>query len=284
MDAILASSGRERRHLVAVLSRIQDRYHYLPEPVLRRVVETSDITAADIEGVSTFYARFRRRPAGRHTVRVCVGTACYVKGGENIYDAFRLALKIGERSDTDRDGLFTVEKAACLGCCMLAPVAQIDDAVYGHLSRQVVPAVLRDFLASRAAAAGDPGPIVAAGSAVRATRAEGAAAARSGQVAMCTCTSCRASGAGQVYDAFVREAKERRLGIEVRRSGCSGISYRSPVAEVLDSSGGAFRYAGITAADVAGILDRHFRAPGVVAGTLRAADRLLGRFIDDPGR
>ena len=165
VDDILASTGRERRHIVAVLSRIQDRYHYLPEEALRRVVETSGITAADIEGVSTFYARFRRKPAGRHTIRVCVGTACYVKGGENIYDAFRLALKIGDRSDTDRNGTFTIEKAACLGGCMLAPVVQIDDAVYGHLTRQAVPAVLRDFLASRAAATGDPGPSRPAGAA-----------------------------------------------------------------------------------------------------------------------
>jgi NADH:ubiquinone oxidoreductase subunit F (NADH-binding)/NADH:ubiquinone oxidoreductase subunit E/NAD-dependent dihydropyrimidine dehydrogenase PreA subunit len=281
VDAILASTGRERRHVVAVLSRIQDRYHYLPEQALRRVVETSGITAADIEGVSTFYARFRRKPAGRHTIRVCVGTACYVKGGENIYDAFRLALRIGERSDTDREGLFTVEKAACLGCCMLAPVAQIDDAVYGHLTRQMVPAVLRDFLASRAAAEGDPGPSRPRGAA--AGGSGGASCVPAGQVAMCTCTSCRASGAGAVFDAFVREAKERRLDVEVRRSGCSGISYRSPVAEVLDPSGGTFRYAGIAAADVPEILYRHFRAPGPVAGALRSVDRLLGRFIDDPG-
>ena len=273
VDAILASTGRERRHLVAVLSRIQDRYHYLPDEALRRVVETSGITAADIEGVSTFYARFRRKPAGRHTIRVCVGTACYVKGGENIYDAFRLALKIGDRSDTDRDGLFTVEKAACLGCCMLAPVAQIDDAVYGHLTRQVVPAVLRDFLASRAAAAGDPGP----------SRPAGASGSPAGHVAMCTCTSCRASGAGAVFDAFVREVKEQRLGVEVRRSGCSGISYRAPVVEVLAPSGETFRYAGIAAADVPEILHRHFRAATAVAGARRAVDRLLGRLIDDPG-
>jgi NADH-quinone oxidoreductase subunit F len=269
VDAMLASVGRERRHLVAVLSRIQVRYHYLPEEALRRIVETTSITAADIEGVSTFYTRFRRKPAGRHTIRVCVGTACYVKGGENIYDAFRLTLKIGERSDTDREGRFTVEKAACLGCCMLAPCAQIDDAVYGHLTRQMVPAVLRDFLASRAAAEGDPGP--------------SRPIAGAGQVAMCTCTSCRASGAGPVFDAFIREVKERRLAVEVRRSGCSGISYRAPVAEVIVPSGGAFRYAGIAAADVPAILDRHFPAATAVAGARRAVDRLLGRMIDDPG-
>jgi NADH-quinone oxidoreductase subunit F len=291
VDAILASTGSERRHLAAVLARIQDRYHYLPEEVLRRVVETSSITAADVEGVSTFYARFRGKPAGRHTIRVCVGTACYVKGGENIYDAFRLALRIGEKSDTDRDGLFTVEKAACLGCCMLAPCAQIDDAVYGHLTRQMVPAVLRDFLASRAAAADDPGPYAGARAWTTTTGAAGvapagtagAAPAPAGQVAMCTCTSCRASGAGPVYDAFVREVRERRLGVEVRRSGCSGISYRAPVAEIAAPAGGTFRYAGIAAADVPAILDRHFRPASAFAGTLRTVDRLLGRLIDDPG-
>jgi NADH-quinone oxidoreductase subunit F len=268
VDAILASTGRERRHIVAVLARIQDWYHYLPKGALRRVAGTSSITPADLEGVSTFYARFRGKPAGRHTIRVCVGTACYVKGGESIYDAFRLALNIGEASDTDRDGLFTVEKAACLGCCMLAPCAQIDDAVYGHLTRQMAPAVLRDFLASRAAAAEDPGWIPGK---------------RAGLVAMCTCTSCRASGAGAVYDAFAREVKERRLGVEVRRSGCSGISYRAPVAEIVAPGGETFRYAGITTADVPQILDRHFRAGSAVAAARRAVDRLLGRLIDDPG-
>jgi NADH-quinone oxidoreductase subunit F len=276
VDAILDAAGRERRNIVDVLLSIQDRYHHLPEPALRRVAEASAIAPADLEGVSTFYARFRSRPAGRHTIRVCVGTACYVKGGETIHDAFRLALGIGERSDTDRDGNFTIEKAACLGCCMLAPVVQIDDAVYGHLTRDMVPAVLRDFLASRAAAADDRGP---AGSAGRR-----GAAVPAGSVAMCTCTSCRASGAGTVFDEFAREAAARRLGIEVRRSGCSGISYRAPVAELVGGSGETARYAGIAPADVPAILDRHFRPRGAAAGARRAADRLLDRFIDGADR
>jgi hypothetical protein len=148
---------------------------------------------------------------------------------------------------------------------MLAPVVQIDGAVYGHLARDMVPAMLRDFLASRADA-GDPGPA-------------GASANGVGQVAMCTCTSCRASGAGAVYETFSREAAARRLGIELRRSGCSGISYRAPVIELRGAAGESARYAGIVPADVPGILDRHFRARGPAAGARRAAGWFIDRFL-----
>ena len=218
VDAILASTGRERRHIVAVLSRIQDRYHYLPEAALRRVVETSGITAADIEGVATFYTRFRRKPAGRHTIRVCVGTACYVKGGENIYDAFRLALRSASARTPTATACSRSRRSRASGAACSPRWSQIDDAVYGHLTRQTVPAVLRDFLASRAAAAGDPGP----------SRPDGRCPSPRARWPCAPARSCRASGAAPVFDAFVREAKERRLGVEVRRSGCSGISYRLP--------------------------------------------------------
>ena len=270
VDALLDAAGRERRNIVDVLLRIQDRYQHLPVTALRQVAATSAISPADLEGVSSFYPRFRSRAAGRHTIRVCVGTACYVKGGEIIHDAIRQALRLGADADTDRDGLFTVERAACLGCCMLAPVVQIDGAVYGHLTRDTVPAVLRDFLSSRAAA-GDPGP-------------SGTAKVGVGRVAMCTCTSCRASGAGAVYETFSREAAARRLGIEIHRSGCSGISYRAPVIELRGAAGESARYAGIVPADVPGILDRHFRARGAAAGARRAVGRFIDRFLGGSDR
>ena len=275
VDAILASTGRERRHIVAVLSRIQDRYHYLPEEALRRVVETSGITAADIEGVSTFYARFRRKPAGRHTIRVCVGTACYVKGGENIYDAFRLALKIGDRSDTDRDGIFTVEKAACLGCCMLAPVVQIDDAVYGHLTRQTVPAVLRDFLASRAAAAGDPGP------SRRAPR-RAAGGTTPFPRARSPCAPARAAGHRERAPCSTPSSARRRNGGSTSRSGAAaapGSRTALPSRRCSTPRAGRSATPGIAAADVPEILHRHFRAPG--PGRRRAP---VGRSAAGPAR
>jgi NADH-quinone oxidoreductase subunit F len=269
VDAILDAEGRERENVVAVLRRIQERYGHLAEPALRRVAESSRITPADIEGVSTFYTSFRRKPAGRHTIRVCVGTACFVKGGENIHDAFRRVLRIEDGADTDRDGLFTLEKAACLGCCMLAPVAQIDDVIYGHLSRQTVPSVLRDFLASRAVAAARSEPAAASAPGAR------------GRVSLCTCTSCRASGAMAVFEAFTREAREQRLGVEVRRTGCPGISYRAPVAEVAVPDAEIVRYAGVSVVDVPEILFRHFRSASPVVETRRAVSRLLDRLVDD---
>ncbi len=269
IDAIVAETGAEPGHLVEILSRIQDRWHHLPEAALRRLGEVTRISPADIEGVSTFYSRFRRKPAGRHTIRVCVGTACFVKGGENIYDAFRRALRLEEDADTDRDGLFTVEKAACLGCCMLAPAVQIDDAVYGHLTRDLVPSVLRDFLASRAGAEREPG----------ARSPTGAAA---GTVALCTCTSCRASGALAVFEAFASGVKEQRLPVEVRSSGCPGISYRAPVAEISLGDAAPVRYAGVAPADVPGILRRHFRSRSPAAGLRGAASRLLEGLVEEP--
>jgi NADH-quinone oxidoreductase subunit F len=191
--AILDAHGRDRAHIVPILSAIQDRCHYLPEQALRLVAKNSSITLADLEGVSTFYPRFRREPSGLHRIRVCVGTACHVKGGETIYDAFRDALTIQQDADTDPQGLFTVEKAACLGCCMLAPVAQIDDdAVYGHLTRQSAPQVLRDFLEH--CRAGGEHDLESPG--------DGSLDGRKGTVSLCTCTSCRASGAQDLFEAL----------------------------------------------------------------------------------
>jgi NADH:ubiquinone oxidoreductase subunit F (NADH-binding)/NADH:ubiquinone oxidoreductase subunit E/NAD-dependent dihydropyrimidine dehydrogenase PreA subunit len=279
IDAILETTGRERKDTVAILSKIQDTYHFLPKEALRRIAQVTDITPADLEGVSSFYSRFRREPAGLHTVRVCVGTACFVKGGENIYDAFRVALRISEGADTDPDGLFTVEKAACLGCCMLAPVAQIDDAVYGHLTRQIVPSVISDFLASRGAV-GDPEASGLPGNGGR--RASNAGPR--GVVSLCTCTSCRASGALEVFEAFARESKELRLPVDIRRSACTGISYRAPVVEVAPPKGEIVRYAGITPADAREILFRHFRAPSPALEARRRVTRLLDRLMDGEAR
>jgi NADH-quinone oxidoreductase subunit F len=265
---MIEETGADRQQLVPLLKRVQDRYHYLPTNVLRHLQKTTGLPAALIEGVSSFYPCFRRTPSGRHLIRVCIGTACYVKGGEQVYDGFRAALKIDARADTDRDGMFTVERVACLGCCMLAPVAQIDDTIFGHLDRQQVPGVLDAFLASRASIGRDAEPSRPPGGSER------------GTVRLCTCTSCRAAGAGEVFDAISREASTWRLPVSVRRSGCSGISYRAPVVEVLSGSGSRTMYAGITPGDVPDILARHFRPAPPLLQAGRILSRALVRVMD----
>jgi NADH:ubiquinone oxidoreductase subunit E len=149
IDLIVAETGGMSNSVIPILHAIQKKYNYLPEAALRRVCEITDITPASITGVSTFYSQFRHTPVGKHIISVCTGTACHVKGSERVYEAFFRELRIAGSRDTDPDGLFTVQKVACLGCCTLAPVVQIDGVTYGHVSTGTVHKVLDDFLSGR---------------------------------------------------------------------------------------------------------------------------------------
>ncbi len=146
IDEIVDRLGSARRRIVAILRAVQERYGWLPPEALRRVTAITEITPSEIAGVSTFYSQFRHRPVGRHIVRVCHGTACYVLGAERITDSIRRRLGLAGEEDTDPDRLFTVEKVACLGCCSLAPCLMIDGVTYGHLTPQEAPEALDSFL------------------------------------------------------------------------------------------------------------------------------------------
>ncbi|MFZ4413457.1 MAG: NAD(P)H-dependent oxidoreductase subunit E, partial [Bacteroidales bacterium] len=146
VDQIVAEKGTSVRWLIPILQAIQLEFNYLPEEALERVCEITEITPSRIYSVSTFYSQFRHQQLGKHIVHVCVGTACHVKGAMLVYDAFRRALKLEDGCDTDAEGLFTVLQVACLGCCTIAPVVQIDDITYGNLTTEKVAEVLQDFL------------------------------------------------------------------------------------------------------------------------------------------
>jgi len=134
VDRVVAEEGRATEAAIPILQRIQTHYRYLPDEALRRVCELTDISPAQIAGVSTFYAQFRRSPVGRHIVKVCHGTACHVAGAREVTDEIRRRLKIPDEADTDPDRLFTVDEVACLGCCSLAPVIMIDETTAGNLT------------------------------------------------------------------------------------------------------------------------------------------------------
>ena len=157
VDQAVSEIGRAPNHVIPLLQAIQTHYRYLPREALERVCQLTEITPAAITGVSTFYTQFRHRPVGRHMISVCHGTACHVKGSGLIQDALERHLKISNGEDTDADGLFTVQKIACLGCCTLAPVIQIDEATYGRLTPPMIPEVLADFL-ERADSGAPTGP------------------------------------------------------------------------------------------------------------------------------
>jgi NADH:ubiquinone oxidoreductase subunit E len=134
VDQLVAREGRAPEAAIPILQAIQEHYRYLPDEALRRVCELTEITPAQIAGTSSFYARFRRSPAGKHTIRVCHGTACHVSGARQITEELRRALGISEGADTDAGRMFTIEEVACLGCCSLAPVLMIDEHTAGKLT------------------------------------------------------------------------------------------------------------------------------------------------------
>ncbi|MEW6358978.1 MAG: NAD(P)H-dependent oxidoreductase subunit E [Planctomycetota bacterium] len=146
IDEIVARIGGKAKDTLNILLSIQEKYRYLPQEALRRVCEITEITPARITGVSTFYSQFRHKPVGKHIIRVCHGTACYVLGAERITDAVRKYLDIEDEEDTDADRLFTVQKVACLGCCSLAPCLMIDDITYGHLTPQNTHRAIANFV------------------------------------------------------------------------------------------------------------------------------------------
>jgi NADH-quinone oxidoreductase subunit E len=123
----------ERGDLIPVLQRVQAVYGYLHPQAVRAVSRWLKISENEIFGVATFYAQFRFHPPGRHHVRICLGTACHVRGGEQILLTAEERLGVGT-GETTPDGEFDLERVACLGCCALAPVVNVDDKVYSQMS------------------------------------------------------------------------------------------------------------------------------------------------------
>jgi NADH-quinone oxidoreductase subunit F len=146
-DAIIDRIGTTRDIIIPLLQALQAEFNYLRSDVLERVYERTEIDRAQLMSVSTFYSQFRLMPYGKHVIKVCVGTACHVKGADNVYDSMRRELKMKEDRITTDDGEFSIEKVACLGCCALAPVVQIDQKIYGHVQPGRVMEVIDAFKA-----------------------------------------------------------------------------------------------------------------------------------------
>lgn len=132
--------------LISVLQEAQAIYAYLPLPVLDYIAERMEIKPAKIYGVATFYTQFRLKPIGKHLILLCKGTACHVNGADRIERALCEELKINI-GDTTKDGMFTLDTAACLGCCSLAPVMMIDGQAYGPLTPDKASKIIQDIYA-----------------------------------------------------------------------------------------------------------------------------------------
>lgn len=130
--------------LIPVLHEVQDTYGYLPEDVLHLVSDELGVPMTDIYGVASFYSFFSLEPKGEHIIRVCMGTACYIKGAQSLLDRLGTDLQI-KPGETTKDGKFTLEATRCLGACGLAPVMTIDEDVHGRLMQGDIPKLLKKY-------------------------------------------------------------------------------------------------------------------------------------------
>lgn len=141
--------AQEKTPLMMILSDIQKEYGYIPLEVQELVSARTGISVAEIYGVVTFYSFFSLTPKGKYVIGVCLGTACYVKGAQQILDKFAelIGIKPGE---TSADGLFTLDALRCIGACGIAPAVTINGKVYPKLTVDAVPKVIDEYKALEA--------------------------------------------------------------------------------------------------------------------------------------
>ena len=139
----------EKTPLMLILSDIQNEYGYIPLEVQEVVSEETGISVAEIYGVVTFYSFFSLTPKGKYVIGCCLGTACYVKGAQNVIDKFSEILKI-KPGETTADGLFTLDALRCIGACGIAPAVSISGQVYPKVTTEQVPKILAEYRAKEA--------------------------------------------------------------------------------------------------------------------------------------
>ena len=143
-SAVLAEHGSKRENLIPLLQAVQEQLGYLPTLAMEEIAKALEIPSVEVFGPATFYNSFRLHPPGEHQFKVCMGTACYMVGGQVALDSFerRLGIKSGE---TTADRRFSLDEVACVGCCSLAPVVLVDNLVEGHVTPTRVDGLILSY-------------------------------------------------------------------------------------------------------------------------------------------
>jgi NADH-quinone oxidoreductase subunit F len=260
-DTIINATGSDKASIIPLLQAVQAEFGYLPSDAINRIYERTEIDRAQLISVSTFYTQFRHIPLGKHQIRVCTGTACHVKGASNVYDAFIRQLKIPEGSVTTGDRLFSVEKIACLGCCTLAPVVQIDEKIYGHVMPGRVDEVIEDFLETQ----------------IQSAKKEEKRAKRkvAGEVRLGMGSCCMASGSSDIYRELQKASTELGIEVNIKPVGCVGVCNKVPLIDVVNADGAIDRYPNVKAIEIKEILHHHFKPAGYLK---RLKNNILGHI------
>lgn len=269
VDRIVAGHGTSVEAVIPILQAIQEEFHYLPDAALERVCSLTDISPSRISGISTFYGQFRHQPAGKHSIKICTGTACHVKGALQVYDAFRRELKLTGSEDTDSQGLFTIEKVACLGCCTIAPVIRIDSVTYGQVAPEKAGEILRDFLNNKATLQTEEGQAERTGSNGR------------GEIRIGLGSCCIASGSSEVKNALEKTLSDAHIQVDVKQVGCVGICHQVPVLEVVKPGEPAAFYAKVKPEEVRDVVLSHFRPEGFFTRMRTDLVSIFEQFLRD---
>ncbi len=144
VQSILSKYGRKPDELIPILQGVQREFGYISPDSVKVISRHLRITENQIFGVSSFYAQFRFTKPGRHSIKVCLGTACHVRGGATLLDMLERGLGI-QCGQTTPDGRFDLERVACLGCCALSPVVQIDDEIFSRMTVNRLTELLKDY-------------------------------------------------------------------------------------------------------------------------------------------
>ena len=272
VDEIVAREGRAPETAIPILQAVQAHYRYLPVAALRRVCEQTEITPAQLAGVASFYTQFRSTPVGRHVVKVCHGTACHVAGAPRITDELRRQLGIPAGTDTDAAGEYTVEKVACLGCCTLAPVVQIDGLTHGHVrsdtALEVVAHSVEGGRNGRDGAVVPPQPVGEAAGEVR--------------IGLGSC--CIANGSGNVHHALADALARTGAHVTVKRVGCVGMCHQTPMVEIDVPGTPPALYSRVQPDAVGAIVRRHFPATRLTQRVRDTVADAVGSFRNGAAR
>lgn len=150
-NTLRSNNGHDRSALIPLLQQVQSEMGYVPKEAILEIGRQLQVSTSEIFGVLTFYTQFRLKPVGRHMVKVCIGTACHVRGAALVFDAVKDELHLQDAEDTTPDGEFTLEKVACFGACSLAPIMIVDEDTRGNITPDQARKKVREIIKAQKA-------------------------------------------------------------------------------------------------------------------------------------
>jgi len=267
VDEVIAITGRKKEKVIEILQEVQKKLNYLPSEALKHICDVTDITPGQISGVSTFYSQFRHLPAGKHIVKICSGTACHVKGAPLISDAFKRVLNIDDTINSSPDNLFSIEEVACLGCCTLAPVVQIDDKTYGHVKPTQADEILNDFLSS--------------GNKKTNSISEEIIEDIDAEIRIGIGSCCVAGGSKEILGEILNVKEKYNLNIRLKSVGCVGVCNQTPLMEIVSRDDNHSRYTNVNKQQVEDILLKHVKPRTLTKRIKHNLNDLVDTFLSD---